>query len=219
MMQNLDTSVMDSGEIDKNGRRFVSMAVSVWQPQEADNLRQDRRQEVKGRPLVFIAHSDGGIIVKIALNEAAKIRGDLANSCSGALFFETPYYTFVSVEERSRMISLVRNATGDSSKLEKRNILELMLWSIPVIPHARLSISVQRFESGIGRMARITGDFEHLVAQNEIRTISFLDEMTRAVGGTRSTMSTDVNLITDDEDVSRILNYMISDPDSAPYNQ
>ena len=60
----------------------------------ATNLMQSiatRRRGHEGRPLIFIAHSLGGILVKSALVESTKVRPDIANSCVAIFFFGTPH--------------------------------------------------------------------------------------------------------------------------------
>lgn len=60
----------------------------------ATNLMQSiaaRRRGHEGRPLIFIAHSLGGILAKSALIESTKVRPDLANSCVAIFFFGTPH--------------------------------------------------------------------------------------------------------------------------------
>ena len=57
-----------------------------------------KRVACQGRPLVFVAHSLGGVLVKIALTEATrhpqdgekKTLRDIGDSCKGIFFYGTP---------------------------------------------------------------------------------------------------------------------------------
>jgi hypothetical protein len=66
--------------------------------QHAENLMHNVagvREECKGRPLVFVAHSLGGILVKGALNESRYMPqpqySDLFSSCHAIIFMGTPH--------------------------------------------------------------------------------------------------------------------------------
>ena len=54
------------------------------------------RSRCRGRPLIFIAHSLGGVLVKGAVTESLRMKDqpllqDLGNSCRAIVFFGTPH--------------------------------------------------------------------------------------------------------------------------------
>lgn len=66
--------------------------------QHAENLMHNVagvREQCQGRPLIFIAHSLGGILVKGALNESRQMTqrqySDLLSSCHAIVFMGTPH--------------------------------------------------------------------------------------------------------------------------------
>ncbi|KAI9647362.1 hypothetical protein NHQ30_003747 [Ciborinia camelliae] len=56
-----------------------------------DNIGKLRSIEGESRPLFFICHSTGGLVVKIALNEARRCRDPILHDCYGVTFFATPH--------------------------------------------------------------------------------------------------------------------------------
>jgi len=53
-----------------------------------------KRVNCAGRPIIFVSHSLGGILVKAAINESSRSTGsasDLAKSCRAIFFFGTPH--------------------------------------------------------------------------------------------------------------------------------
>jgi hypothetical protein len=57
-------------------------------------LQSERPASENGRPIIFVGHSLGGIIIKSALIHASKLKGnyrDIYSSTIGVLFFGTPH--------------------------------------------------------------------------------------------------------------------------------
>jgi len=55
------------------------------------NIEDLRRIENSSRPIFFIAHSTGGLVVKMALAEASRSRNPILGDCYGVTFFSTPH--------------------------------------------------------------------------------------------------------------------------------
>ena len=55
------------------------------------NIEDLRRIENSSRPIFFIAHSTGGLVVKMALAEASRSRNSILGDCYGVTFFSTPH--------------------------------------------------------------------------------------------------------------------------------
>jgi len=55
------------------------------------NIEDLRRIENSSRPIFFIAHSTGGLVVKMALAEASRARNSILGDCYGVTFFSTPH--------------------------------------------------------------------------------------------------------------------------------
>jgi hypothetical protein len=88
--------------------------------QHAESLLTEltlNRSECRGRPLIFVAHSLGGILVKSALNESLQMQlnqaqpayADLQKSCHAVIFFGTPHLG-ASIAAFGEMVSNVVGA-------------------------------------------------------------------------------------------------------------
>ncbi|KAM0142996.1 hypothetical protein ACHAO1_000830 [Botrytis cinerea] len=56
-----------------------------------DSIRKLRSIEDKNRPLFFVCHSTGGLVLKMALTDAGRPRDLILNDCYGITFFATPH--------------------------------------------------------------------------------------------------------------------------------
>ncbi|TGO43329.1 hypothetical protein BHYA_0002g01340 [Botrytis hyacinthi] len=56
-----------------------------------DSIRRLRSIEKKHRPLFFVCHSTGGLVLKIALTDARRLRDPILHDCYGVTFFATPH--------------------------------------------------------------------------------------------------------------------------------
>ncbi|THV53682.1 hypothetical protein BGAL_0044g00070 [Botrytis galanthina] len=56
-----------------------------------DNIRKLRSIEKQHRPLFFVCHSTGGLVLKIALTDARRLRDPILHDCYGVTFFATPH--------------------------------------------------------------------------------------------------------------------------------
>ncbi|ESZ92794.1 putative ankyrin repeat-containing protein [Sclerotinia borealis F-4128] len=81
-----------------------------------DNVKKLRSIEKESRPLFFICHSTGGLVVKIALTEARRLKDSILNDCYGVTFFATPHRgsSYLSQSGFSRII---RETMGLSREL------------------------------------------------------------------------------------------------------
>lgn len=79
--------------------RFLAGGNQMTLSQHAQNLLQrikGTRTACRGRPIVFVAHGLGGILVKDVVLESAKYKDqpalrDISDSCSAIFFFGTPH--------------------------------------------------------------------------------------------------------------------------------
>ncbi|TEY81838.1 hypothetical protein BOTCAL_0031g00300 [Botryotinia calthae] len=56
-----------------------------------DSIRKLRSIENENRPLFFVCHSTGGLVLKMALTDAGRPRDLILNDCYGITFFATPH--------------------------------------------------------------------------------------------------------------------------------
>lgn len=64
------------------------------------------------RPLVFVAHSLGGIVIKHALFVAKICASDVDKSTHGLIFFGTPHYYGNHVQHGNRIIKMIDTLAG-----------------------------------------------------------------------------------------------------------
>jgi hypothetical protein len=80
------------------------------------NIENLRRLEKETRPLFFICHSTGGLVVKMALAEAQRYKNPILGDCYGVTFFSTPH-----------------RGSSYLSRLEfSSSVAEIMKWSAPL---------------------------------------------------------------------------------------
>ncbi|KAF7942805.1 uncharacterized protein EAE97_006259 [Botrytis byssoidea] len=56
-----------------------------------DSIRKLRSFEKEHRPLFFVCHSTGGLVLKLALTDARRLRDPILHDCYGVTFFATPH--------------------------------------------------------------------------------------------------------------------------------
>jgi len=80
------------------------------------NIEDLRRIEKETRPLFFVCHSTGGLVVKMALTEAQRYKNPILGDCYGVTFFSTPH-----------------RGSSYLSRLEfSTSVSDIMKWSAPL---------------------------------------------------------------------------------------
>ena len=71
-----------------------------------EKIEELRRAEDEARPIFFVCHSTGGLVVKMALTEAQRSKSPILGDCFGVSFFATPHRgsSYLSMPEFSNSI-------------------------------------------------------------------------------------------------------------------
>jgi hypothetical protein len=72
-----------------------------------EKIEELRRHEDEARPIFFVCHSTGGLVVKMALAEAQRSKNPILGDCYGIAFFATPHRgsSYLSMPEFSYTIA------------------------------------------------------------------------------------------------------------------
>lgn len=164
---------------DSDPSHFYKATTQMNISQHGRNLLEEvvsRRNKCKTRPIVFVAHSLGGIIVKDAIVESKKYvqqprMQEVANSCRAIFFFGTPHRGAGAAEwgivlsnivgtiplGPSTYTEILRGLSPDSEKLDSltRDFNDILNADIPV----QQKIKIFSFQEGKGMtgIARFDG--------------------------------------------------------------
>ena len=90
----------------------AAFRVAEWADRFLEIVQQHRRvQRTEQRPILFICHSTGGIVVKQALSKTAEGKSSIATCCLGVTFFSTPHHGS-SVLSKPEYVQTVQNHLG-----------------------------------------------------------------------------------------------------------
>lgn len=157
----------------------------------------DQRMSCTGRPIIFVAHSLGGILVKNLVIESRKYANldgnsymsDIYSSCHAIVFFGTPHRGASSAELGSMVANVVsvlpgspsvykdllRNLRPDSEKLVSiiRDFNDILLRNAP----ASEKIQIYSFQEGKGYAA--INIFDHKVMETHVIVEASHSQLTR----------------------------------------
>ncbi|CAG8889038.1 unnamed protein product [Penicillium nalgiovense] len=89
-----------------------------------NQLRNERKNESTRRPIFFICHSTGGLVVKAALALASREPRSILTSCHGIAFFATPHQgsTYLSADEYTASIRHILRLEHDTPEALRKQL-------------------------------------------------------------------------------------------------
>ncbi|MCJ1473686.1 hypothetical protein MMC13_002337 [Lambiella insularis] len=121
--------------------RLGQYGIDEWAERFHETVRKSRDSaSLKRRPIVFICHSTGGVVVKRALTRKLQGKGEtsLSSICLGIAFFGTPHHG-------SRVLSKLEFATPVKNKMNLRFEMSEHLQAEFALQHPELEAGNHRF--------------------------------------------------------------------------
>jgi hypothetical protein len=147
-------------------KSVANYGIEQWTDRFLDNLHQHRQEHSTGqRPVFFICHSTGGIIVKDAMRRKPFEGQDITAVCLGVTFFSTPHHgsSVLSKPEYAQTVQVNLGLKWEMSETLRRDFslrnagLESLNYDFALrVAGVKIYSFVERYDTGLTVLATNT---------------------------------------------------------------